>query len=256
MTQADKQPLNAELNSDFATQENRDTQGNTRPDMQKIPAEVAGMFDKVAKRYDLTNDVMTFGQHRIWRRTLNRAVNAQAGEDILDIAAGTGTSSLGYYRAGAKVVACDFSPGMVAEGKKRHPELDFMVADAHNLPFEDNVFDCVTCSFGFRNMHDPQRALEEFYRVTRPGGRLVIMEFSTPTNPFLASAYHKYMEVVLPSAGKFFSSDEAAYTYLIESIINWPNQRELAWQIAQSGWTNVAWRNLTFGSVAIHRAWK
>lgn len=227
-----------------------------KPDMNKIPQQVAGMFDRVAKRYDLVNDVMTFGQHRSWRKVLEKGVSAQAGERVLDVAAGTGTSSIGFAQAGAKVVACDFSEGMIEQGRKRHPELEFVVADAHNLPFGDSEFDVVTCSFGFRNMHDPDRALQEFLRVTKPGGRLFIMEFSTPPSPTMAKLYELYMKAVLPLAGKALTSDKGAYDYLVESILNWPNQRELAIQIRDSGWKNVGWHNLNFGTVSIHRAFK
>lgn len=225
----------------------------TAADLEKRPEEVAGMFDLVAKRYDLTNDVMTFGQHRIWRRSLSQAIGVQPGEQLLDIAAGTGTSSIPFQKAGAQVTACDFSAGMIEEGRRRYPELEFLQADAHDLPFADHKFDVVTCSFGFRNMHDPNRALAEFYRVTKPGGRLVIMEFSTPPCPVLAGAYRKYMETVLPRAGRWFSSDKDAYDYLVNSILDWPEQEEIGAWMQKAGWKKVQWRNLTFGTVAIHR---
>lgn len=227
-----------------------------KPDMNKIPQQVSGMFDRVAKRYDLVNDVMTFGQHRFWRQILENAVAAQSGEIVLDIAAGTGTSSIGFARAGAKVVACDFSQGMIEQGRKRHPDLEFVVADAHNLPFGNAEFDVVTSSFGFRNMHNPDRALREFLRVTKPGGRLFIMEFSTPPSPLMARLYEIYMKVILPLAGKILTSDQGAYDYLVESILNWPNQQTLAKQISNNGWKNVGWHNLNFGTVTIHRAFK
>lgn len=230
--------------------------GAKKPDMNKIPQQVAGMFDRVAERYDLVNDVMTFGQHRIWRKVLEKAVAAQAGEAVLDVAAGTGTSSIGFAKAGAKVVACDFSEGMIEQGRRRHSELEFVVADAHNLPFGDAEFDVVTSSFGFRNMHNPDCALQEFLRVVKPGGRLFIMEFSTPPSPTMAKLYKLYMKVVLPLAGRALTSDKGAYDYLVESILKWPNQKELAIQIRDNGWQNVSWHNLNFGTVTIHRAFK
>lgn len=224
--------------------------------LDKQPEEVSGMFDQVAARYDLTNDVMTFGQHRIWRRCLRQVVAPRPGQKILDIAAGTGTSSLSFYRAGAEVTCCDFSPGMVAEGQKRHSELNFVVADAHDLPFADQSFDTVTCSFGFRNMHDPAKALREFARVTKPGGKLAIMEFSTPPSPLIARLYQLYMRQVLPTAGRLVSSDSDAYTYLFDSILDWPDQETLGHLIQANGWGEVSYRNLTLGVVAIHRAFK
>lgn len=225
-------------------------------DMQKVPTQVSKMFDQVAARYDLTNLVMTFGQVGVWRRILTRAVNPQPAQKVLDVAAGTGTSSVILAQLGAQVTACDFSPGMVAEGKKRHPELNFVQADALNLPFADQTFDCVTCSFGLRNMQDTARAVQEFKRVTKVGGRLVIMEFSTPPRPALARAHRLYLESVLPLAGKLVSSDPQAYRYLMQSVFEWPDQLSLAYLLSDQGWEEVEYRNLTFGAVAIHRAYR
>src|SRR3954469_16365023 len=153
----------------------------TRASLNKRADEVATMFDDVAARYDLTNDVLSLGQDRWWRRVVTRTVDAKPGEHVLDIAAGTGTSSEPFRAAGAHVVACDFSLGMLTVGRQRRPDLPFVAGDALALPFADASFDAVTISFGLRNVADPAAALGELRRVTRPGGRLVICEFSHPS---------------------------------------------------------------------------
>ena len=228
----------------------------TVADLTKEPSKVAAMFDGVAKRYDLTNDVLTVGLDRIWRIATRRAVDAIAGEDILDIAAGTGASAIQYANDGANVVAADFSEGMIAEGQKRYPELEFVQADATDLQFADNTFDAVTCSYGIRNVVDVDKALRELLRVTRPGGRLVIAEFSTPTQPLFKRAYDLILQQCLPRLAHFVGSNDGAYGYLSESIGAWPAQREFAEQIAAAGWQSVQWRDLSGGIVAIHRAYK
>jgi demethylmenaquinone methyltransferase/2-methoxy-6-polyprenyl-1,4-benzoquinol methylase len=151
-----------------------------RADLDKQPTEVAAMFDEVAERYDLTNDVLALGQTRLWRRAVVNAVAPRPGERILDLAAGTGTSSAPLAARGATVVPCDFSLGMLRVGRRREPALAFVAGDALRLPFEDAAFDAVTISFGLRNTVDPEAALAEMARVTRPGGRLVVCEFSHP----------------------------------------------------------------------------
>jgi demethylmenaquinone methyltransferase/2-methoxy-6-polyprenyl-1,4-benzoquinol methylase len=150
-------------------------------DLDKQPHEVAAMFDDVAERYDLTNDVLSLGQTRLWRRAVAQAVDARPGQRVLDLAAGTGSSSLPFAAAGAQVVAADFSLGMLRVGKRAHPGLDLLAGDALRLPFADAAFDAVTISFGLRNVSDVDAALVEMARVTRPGGRLVVCEFSHPT---------------------------------------------------------------------------
>ncbi|MDP9399162.1 MAG: demethylmenaquinone methyltransferase [Actinomycetota bacterium] len=226
----------------------------TRADLDKSPADVAAMFDAVAARYDLTNDVLSFGQARRWRHAVVAAVGARPGERVLDLAGGTGTSSEPFARAGALVVPCDFSLGMLAVGKRRQSELPFVAGDALRLPFADGAFDAVTISFGLRNVHDPEAALREMRRVTRPGGRLVVCEFAAPTWPLLATAYREYLLRALPSVARRVSSNPDAYVYLAESIRAWPAQRALAGRIAAAGWADVAWRDLTAGIVALHRA--
>ena len=173
---------------------------------------------------------------------------------VLDLAAGTGTSSVEYAADGAEVVACDFSTGMVAEGKRRHPEIAFVAGDATALPFADESFDVVTISYGLRNVQDTARALSEMRRVTVPGGRIVIAEFSTPTWPPFRHLYRFYLGSALPAAARLVSSNTEAYDYLGESILAWPDQRELAGLMQQAGWRGVGYKNLSGGIVAVHRA--
>jgi demethylmenaquinone methyltransferase/2-methoxy-6-polyprenyl-1,4-benzoquinol methylase len=215
------------------------------------------MFDAVAARYDVTNDVLSLGQTRQWRRAAARAVDAGAGSRVLDLAAGTGSSSLLFAAAGAFVVPCDFSLGMLQvgkHGKHGHGELPFIAGDALRLPFADASFDAVTISFGLRNVADMDAALAEMARVTRPGGRLVVCEFSHPTWRPLRRVYTGYLMAALPSVARRVSSNPDAYVYLAESIRAWPDQPALARRIGGAGWADVAWSDLTYGIVALHRA--
>jgi demethylmenaquinone methyltransferase/2-methoxy-6-polyprenyl-1,4-benzoquinol methylase len=228
----------------------------SRASLDKQPAEVAAMFDDVAARYDITNDVLSLGRARLWRKEVARAVGARPGERVLDLAAGTGTSSLPFRDAGAAVVPCDFSLGMLREGKRRHPDLPFTAGDAMRLPFADGVFDVVTISFGLRNVADPEVALGEMLRVTRPGGRLVVCEFSHPTWAPFRTVYVEYLMRALPPIATAVASNPEAYVYLAESIRAWPDQPALAAVVRRAGWEKVAWRDLTGGIVALHRARK
>lgn len=228
----------------------------TRATLDKRPDEVATMFDGVAGRYDLTNDVLSLGQDRLWRKAVLRAVDARAGEVVLDIAAGTGTSSEPFAKDGVHVVPADFSLGMLRVGRRHRPDLGFTAADALRLPFADASFDAVTMSFGLRNVADPAAALAEFHRVTRPGGRVVICEFSHPTNSAFRTVYTEYLMRSLPPIARRVSSNPDSYVYLAESIQAWPDQRRLAAIVNAAGWQDVAWRNLSGGIVAIHRGVK
>lgn len=212
------------------------------------------MFDDVAPRYDLTNALLSLGSASLWRVATVRALGITAGDRVLDIAAGTGTSSAAIARAGARVTALDFSPGMVAVGRQRHPEIEFVEGDAQQLPFDDASFDAVTISFGLRNVNDPHRALAEMRRVLVPGGRLVICEFTTPPNALVRGAYDFYLNKVMPSVAALASSNPAAYTYLMQSIADWPEQGVLSGWIRDAGFVDVKYRNLTAGVVALHRA--
>jgi demethylmenaquinone methyltransferase/2-methoxy-6-polyprenyl-1,4-benzoquinol methylase len=225
----------------------------SRASLAKKPHEVAAMFDGVAERYDLTNDVLSLGQTRLWRRAVAQAVGARPGERVLDLAAGTGTSSVPFQQAGASVVACDFSQGMLEVGRQRNPGLDFAAGDATRLPFRDGVFDAVTISFGLRNVVDTTAALREMHRVTKPGGRLLVCEFSHPTFAPLRTVYLEYLMRALPAIAKRVATNPDAYVYLAESIRAWPDQRGLATLLQASGWSKVAWRDLTGGIVTLHR---
>lgn len=228
----------------------------TKADLQKKPSEVAAMFDEVAETYDRTNDLLSFGQDRAWRKKVLAAVAPTAGQAILDLAAGTGSSSVVFCKPGVRVVAGDFSQGMLAVGRKRHPEIEFVFADATALPFEKNEFDAVTISFGLRNVVDTSKALREMLRVTKPGGRLVICEFSEVSNPLLRAFYNFYLRNVLPVFSRLAAKNMPAYSYLSESIQAWPKQEALAALITDAGWERVSYKNLTFGVVALHVAYK
>lgn len=212
------------------------------------------MFDTVAKRYDLTNDLMTAGIQRSWRRSMVEAVDPQRGDLVLDLAAGTGCSSEPFFARGATAVPCDFSVGMLRQGKKDRPSLPFVAGDGTRLPFLDDTFDAVTISYGLRNFVDPVAGLEEMLRVTRPGGRLVVCEFSRPTNGAFRTVYLDGFMRALPRIASVTASASDAYVYLAESIRAWPSQEGLAQMMVEAGWQRPEWRNLTGGIVALHRA--
>lgn len=212
------------------------------------------MFDAVARRYDLTNDVLSLGQDRRWRREVLDALAPRPGERVLDLAAGTGTSSQPFVDAGATVVPCDFSLGMLQVGKRAKPGLPFTAGDGTELPFRAATFDAVTISFGLRNIVDPLAGLRELRRVTKPGGRIVVCEFSHPTWRPFRTLYDEYLMRTLPPVARAMSSSPDAYVYLAESIRAWPDQRGLAVMMTEAGWVAPAWKNLTGGIVALHRA--
>ena len=200
--------------------------------------------------------MLSIGNAPLWRIATVRAVGPQPGERILDVAAGTGTSSASLARTGAAVVAVDLSPGMIAEGRRRHPRLEFVEANAEKLPFGDDEFDAVTISFGLRNVENPKAALAEMYRVLKPGGRLVVCEFSRPPRALLRLGYSAYMRLIAPLVATVVSSNADAYRYLWDTIQEWPDQGTLSQWIRGVGFTRVAHRNLTAGVVALHRGRK
>jgi demethylmenaquinone methyltransferase / 2-methoxy-6-polyprenyl-1,4-benzoquinol methylase len=242
----------------------------TRANLDKRPGEVSAMFDRVADRYDLMNDVLSLGQDRWWRRIVARTVAARPGELVLDLAAGTGTSSRTFAADGATCVACDFSLGMLQVGARRQRsaresrpaagaagragQVRFVAGDALDLPFRDQAFDAVTISFGLRNVADPGAALTEMLRVTRPGGRLVVCEFGHLPWPRVNTLYESYLATALPVVARRLSGSPEAYDYLAESIKDWPPQPELARRMGGAGWSAVRWRNLSLGVVALHQA--
>jgi len=214
------------------------------------------MFDQVAERYDVTNDVLSLGQDRRWRRAVLAAIAPRPGERVLDLAAGTGTSSLPLVFAGATTIPCDFSVGMLRVGKRERPRLPFVAGDAMRLPFADAAFDATTIAFGLRNVADPAAGLAEMHRVTRPGGRLVVCEFSRPTFAPFRRVYDRYLMRALPAVATKVGSNPESYVYLAQSIEAWPDQDALARLVAAAGWRNVQVRNLSGGIVALHRGWR
>ena len=214
------------------------------------------MFDAVARRYDVTNEVLSAGNAALWRIATVRAIAPQPSERVLDLACGTGTSTAAIAKRAGEVVGLDFSEGMIAEAHRRHPQLAFVAGDAQALPFGDDEFDAVTVSFGLRNMRDPHLALTEMHRVLKPGGRVVVCEFSTPNRALVRAGYGLYLREVLPFIARVTSSNAEAYEYLGESIEAWPDQVELSAWIRGAGFTRVAHRDLTAGIVALHRGVK
>lgn len=212
------------------------------------------MFDDVGKNYDITNTILSFGQDRMWRRRVRERLALKPGEKVLDLAAGSAVSTEELAKSGAWCVACDFSQGMLAAGAKR--DVPKVVGDGMQLPFADETFDAVTISFGLRNIQDTGQALREMARVTKPGGRLTIAEFSTPILPVFSFVYKEYLMRVLPLVAKQVSSNGEAYEYLAESIRAWPDQEELASIVNANGWTDCGWQDLTFGITAMHSAVK
>lgn len=231
----------------------------TTPNLHKRPEQVSSMFDRVSSNYDRTNDILTAGIAPYWRAQTRLATRPRPGERVLDIAAGTGTMSKQFADAGAQVTALDFSQGMIDEGLRRHgtnPRIEFVRGDATALPFDDASFDAASISFGLRNVQQPQLAIDEMLRVLKPGGRVVICEFSRVVNPAVRALYGAYMRGVMPTVVNLVSSDADAYRYLNESIEAWPEQSVLAGWLRQAGFERVKYRNLTFGMVALHKGFK
>ncbi|MDR1188720.1 MAG: class I SAM-dependent methyltransferase [Bifidobacteriaceae bacterium] len=228
----------------------------TAADLAKEPRTVAAMFDTVAENYDFADAVMTVGLVRWWRRQTIEEVAPRIGERILDLAAGTCTSSLALAKRGAQVVACDFSEGMLRRGQRRlgawSRRVGLVGGDAAHLPFADATFDKVTISFGLRNVQDVPQALRELRRVTRPGGKIVICEFSRPVLLPYRALYRWYLSNIMPALAKLVATNSPAYRYLADSIWAWADQQELERQLELAGWEGAGHRNLMGGIVALH----
>ncbi|MEI6306905.1 MAG: demethylmenaquinone methyltransferase [Actinomycetes bacterium] len=227
-----------------------------RANLNKDPDDVAKMFDGVANRYDFLNDLLSFGRTKAWRRSVTSIIAPKSGMKVLDIAAGTGSSTRSLVDKGADAIALDFSDGMLEQGRKRNKDIKFVKGDALNLPFDENTFDVTTISFGLRNTSNTKVALKDALRVTKPGGRIVVAEFSHPTNLIFRKIYLNYLMRALPVIAKRLSRNPAAYIYLAESIRAWPDQAGLAAIMGDVGWKSVIWQDLTFGIVTVHIGYK
>ena len=225
---------------------------------------VQGVFSSVASKYDIMNDVMSVGIHRIWKDAMMDWLSPRAGQRLLDVAGGTGDISFRFIkRAGtAHATVLDLTESMLIEGRKRAEaaqqaqSLDWVVGDAMALPFADNTFDVYTISFGIRNVTRPQEALNEAYRVLKPGGRLMVLEFSQLPNDMMQKAYDLYSFNVIPRMGQVITGDRDSYQYLVESIRNFPNQDAFMRMIETAGFEQVKYRNMSMGIVALHSGWK
>jgi len=224
--------------------------------LNKDPDDVSKMFDGVASRYDFLNDLLSLGRSKAWRKSVTGIIAPKIGMKVLDIAAGTGSSSRPLVDKGAEVTALDFSAGMLDQGRKQHKDIKFVQGDALKLPFSENTFDVTTISFGLRNTANSNIALREALRVTKVGGKIVVAEFSHPVNKIFRRAYLNYLMKALPIIAKRISKNPAAYIYLSESIRAWPDQAGLALIMSECGWKSVAWQDLTFGIVAVHIGYK
>ncbi|MDA9019884.1 bifunctional demethylmenaquinone methyltransferase/2-methoxy-6-polyprenyl-1,4-benzoquinol methylase UbiE [Flavimaricola sp.] len=248
---------------DVASQDTTHFGFETVPEAEKA-GRVQGVFSSVASRYDIMNDVMSGGVHRLWKDAMMDWLAPRAGQELLDVAGGTGDISFRFLkRAGyGKATVLDLTEPMLIEGRKRAESekmassLDWVVGDAMALPFPDASFDVYTISFGIRNVTRPQEALNEAYRVLRPGGRLMVLEFSQLPNPMMQKVYDLYSFNVIPRMGQVIAGDRDSYQYLVESIRNFPDQETFLGMVRQAGFGNAKYRNLTMGIAALHSGWK
>ena len=233
------------------------------PEAEKA-GRVQGVFSSVASKYDVMNDVMSVGIHRIWKDAMMDWLAPRAGQKLLDVAGGTGDISFRFLkRAGrAEATVLDLTEPMLVEGRLRaeaeqmSDSLDWVVGDAMALPFPDSTFDVYTISFGIRNVTRPADALAEAYRVLRPGGRLMVLEFSQIPNPMLQAAYDAYSFNVIPLMGKVIAGDRDSYQYLVESIRKFPDQETFLGMVKEAGFENASYRNLSLGIACLHSGWK
>ena len=225
---------------------------------------VQGVFNSVAAKYDVMNDIMSIGIHRIWKEAMMDWLAPRCGQTLIDVAGGTGDVSFKFLnRAGSgHATVLDLTENMLIEGRKRaeasemEQSLDWLVGDAMALPFADNSFDVYTISFGIRNVTRPDDALREAFRVLRPGGRLMVLEFSQIPVPLVQKAYDLYSFNIIPAIGKMIANDRDSYQYLVESIRKFPDQEMFLNMIRSAGFENVSYRNLSLGIAALHSGWK
>ena len=235
----------------------------TVPEAEKA-GKVQNVFTSVASKYDIMNDIMSVGIHRIWKEAMMDWLAPRPGQKLLDVAGGTGDISFKFLkRAGSgHATVLDITENMLIEGRKRAEtdqildRLDWIVGDAMFLPFADNSFDVYTISFGIRNVTQPQEALNEAFRVLRPGGRLMVLEFSQIPVPLAQKAYDLYSFNVIPTMGKLIANDRSSYQYLVESIRKFPDQETFLSMVQQAGFKNTSYRNLSLGIAALHSGWK
>jgi demethylmenaquinone methyltransferase / 2-methoxy-6-polyprenyl-1,4-benzoquinol methylase len=234
----------------------------TVPEAEKAGM-VHGVFTRVASKYDVMNDLMSGGVHRLWKDAMMDWLAPRPGQRLLDVAGGTGDVAFRFLkRGGGPSVVLDMTEGMLVEGRKRAEaekmaeRLDWVAGDAMALPFSDNSFDVYTISFGIRNVTRIGDALAEAYRVLRPGGRLMVLEFSRMPNDLLQKAYDLYSFNIIPVMGQIVAGDRDSYQYLVESIRKFPDQDSFAAMIRAAGFGQVSYRNLTMGVAALHSGWK
>ena len=226
---------------------------------------VAGVFDSVASKYDIMNDVMSFGIHRLWKKIAISHTGLRPGDTALDVAGGTGDLTMqmaDIVGPHGKVVISDINASMLEEGRKRLLDrgyggnIEFVEANAEDLPFDDNSFHCITIAFGLRNVTRQEKALASMFRVLKPGGRLLVLEFSRPVAPGLSKLYDFYSFNILPKMGKLIANDEESYRYLAESIRMHPDQETLKGMMESAGFERVRYHNMTGGIVALHKGYK
>ena len=225
---------------------------------------VQGVFGSVASKYDVMNDAMSMGIHRVWKDAMMDWLAPRAGQKLLDVAGGTGDISFRFLeRAGSgHATVLDLTEPMLIEGRKRAEaaqkaeSLDWIVGDAMALPFEDNTFDVYTISFGIRNVTRPQEALNEAFRVLKPGGRLMVLEFSQIPNELMQKVYDLYSFNIIPRLGQAIAGDRDSYQYLVESIRKFPDQETFLRMVKKAGFENAKYRNLTMGVACLHSGWK
>ena len=239
--------------------------GFTRVDREAKAGMVRGVFDSVASRYDLMNDLMSGGVHRLWKRFTIELSAARAGQTILDIAGGTGDLAARFSKLvgpEGQVILADINAAMLEVGRDRLIDkgaignIEVVQADAQSLPFEDNSIDCITISFGLRNVTDKDMALRSMLRVLRPGGRLLVLEFSKPVSPLLGKIYDQYSFQILPAMGRLIAQDADSYRYLAESIRKHPDQETLLGMMEEAGFMECRYHNMTGGIVAVHQGFK